>query len=158
MASTMIQKCQKIQEILDETIGQPEIPLVHSDAYTLLIAVLLSAQCTDVRVNLVTPQLFAKARTPQQMVKLSVDEIREIIRPCGLSPQKAKAIHGLSQLLLDRHGASTQPFGLETAGELETDRYRFVGYRFTTEFGRPDVKQWWEKNKATLAPEPVPTP
>ena len=89
---------------LTQLYPDPPIPLDHTDAYTLLIAVLLSAQCTDKRVNLVTPLLFAKARTPAEMVKLSVDEIRAIIRPCGLSPQKAKAIWGLSQKLLLEHG------------------------------------------------------
>ncbi|MFN7419724.1 MAG: endonuclease III domain-containing protein, partial [Flavobacterium sp.] len=79
------------------------IPLDHKDPYTLLIAVLLSAQCTDVRVNLTTPHLFAKADNPYDMVKLSVETIREIIKPCGLSPMKSKAIHGLSQLLIDQY-------------------------------------------------------
>ena len=80
------------------------VPLDHKDAYTLLIAVLLSAQCTDKRVNLVTPLLWAVADTPQAMATVPVARIREIIRPCGLSPQKAKAIAGLSRLLLERHG------------------------------------------------------
>jgi hypothetical protein len=84
-----------------------------------------------------------------------IDDDRPLVLGLDRAPTLGASAAGL---LLDRHGASTQPFGLETAGELETDRYRFVGYRFTTEFGRPDVKQWWEKNKATLAPEPVPTP
>lgn len=79
------------------------IPLDHSDPYTLLIAVLMSAQSTDVRVNQITPLLFAKAKTPYEMVKLSVDEIREIIRPVGLSPMKSKGIHGLSKILLEKY-------------------------------------------------------
>jgi len=84
---------------------EPPVPLDHTDPYTLLIAVLLSAQCTDERVNQVTPHLFAKARSPEAMVKLSVDEIRQMIRPCGLSPQKSKAIHRLSEILIaDHHG------------------------------------------------------
>jgi endonuclease III len=77
---------------LEELYPNPEIPLQHKDAYTMLIAVLLSAQCTDKRVNLTTPLLFKKANTPQQMVKLPVSEIQEIIMPCGLAPAKAKAI------------------------------------------------------------------
>jgi endonuclease-3 len=81
----------------------PAVPLDHDDAYTLLIAVLLSAQCTDKKVNQITPLLFARAHTPQEMIKLSVEEIREIIKPCGLSPQKSKAIWGLSQILLHKH-------------------------------------------------------
>lgn len=80
------------------------VPLDHSDPYTLLIAVLLSAQCTDVRVNQVTPALFARARTPGEMVKVPVEEIRAIIRPCGLSPRKSAAISGLSRILIDHHG------------------------------------------------------
>jgi endonuclease III len=76
------------------------IPLDHKDPYTLLIAVLLSAQCTDVRVNQITPILFAKADNPYDMVKLSVEEIKEIIKPCGLSPMKSKGIYGLSKILL----------------------------------------------------------
>ena len=80
------------------------IPLEHSDAYTLLIAVLLSAQCTDKRVNEITPTLFERARTPQQMIKLSIEEIREIIKPCGLSPTKSKAIWGLSNILIEKYG------------------------------------------------------
>jgi len=79
------------------------VPLDHVDPYTLLISVLLSAQCTDVRVNLTTPHLFAKARTPAAMVRLKVAEIQAIIQPCGLSPQKAKAIHRLSEILLEKH-------------------------------------------------------
>jgi endonuclease III len=81
----------------------PPIPLQHKDAYTLLIAVLLSAQCTDERVNQVTPALFKKADTPQKMIKLSVDEIRAFIRPCGLSPRKSKAIYDLSHILINQH-------------------------------------------------------
>ena len=88
---------------LEALYPNPGIPLDHKDAYTLLIAVLLSAQCTDKRVNQITPLLFAKADTPRQMVKLSVEEIQEIIRPCGLSPAKAKAIHRLSEILLEKH-------------------------------------------------------
>lgn len=79
------------------------IPLDHTDSYTLLIAVLLSAQCTDVRVNLITPLLFERADSPQEMVKLTVEEIREIIKPCGLSPAKSKAIHRLSEMILETH-------------------------------------------------------
>lgn len=79
------------------------IPLDHTDAYTLLIAVLLSAQCTDVRVNKITPILFAKADNPYDMVKLSIDEIKAIIRPCGLSPMKSKGIYGLSQMIIELH-------------------------------------------------------
>lgn len=98
------EKAAKIMQILDALYPAPDIPLDHEDPYTLLISVLLSAQCTDVRVNQITPILFKRARTPQKMIKLSIDEIRDIIRPCGLSPAKSKAIHGLSKIILEKHG------------------------------------------------------
>lgn len=90
-------------EKLNEIYPQVPIPLDHKDPYTLLIAVLLSAQSTDLRVNQITPILFNIADTPQKMVKLSVEEIKDIIRPVGLSPMKSKGIHGLSQILLDKY-------------------------------------------------------
>jgi endonuclease III len=99
-------KAEKVQftiDTLNELYPEIPIPLDHTDAYTLLIAVLLSAQSTDVRVNQITPLLFEKARTPAAMVQLTVEEIRDIIRPVGLSPMKSKGIHGLSQILLDKH-------------------------------------------------------
>jgi len=99
-------KAEKVQftiDTLNELYPDIPIPLDHTDAYTLLIAVLLSAQSTDVRVNQITPLLFEKARTPAAMVQLTVEEIRDIIRPVGLSPMKSKGIHGLSQILLDKH-------------------------------------------------------
>lgn len=99
------EKAEQIMKILDELYPNPPIPLDHSSAYTLLVAVLLSAQCTDVRVNQVTPFLFEKADTPEKMVTLSVDEIREIIRPCGLSPRKSKAIFELSKILIEKHNS-----------------------------------------------------
>lgn len=88
---------------LEELYPEIPIPLDHTDPYTLLIAVLMSAQSTDVRVNQITPLLFDRADNPYDMVKLSVEEIREIIKPVGLSPMKAKGIHGLSQILIDKH-------------------------------------------------------
>jgi len=98
---------QQRVEFIDRRLAQlypaPPVPLDHSDPYTLLIAVLLSAQCTDERVNQVTPALFARAATPATMARLSVATIQGIIRPCGLSPQKAKAIKRLSELLLAEH-------------------------------------------------------
>ncbi len=100
---TQTERAAYVQRRLAELYPNPPIPLDHKDAYTLLIAVLLSAQCTDVRVNQITPLLFARADNPQDMVKLSVEEIREIIRPCGLSPMKSKGIAGLSRILLDQH-------------------------------------------------------
>lgn len=98
------ERAKKIQAILDEFYPDPPIPLQHQDSYTLLIAVLLSAQCTDARVNLVTPQLFALASTPQAMMLLPVEKIEEIIHPCGLAPRKAKAIHELSKILVLSYG------------------------------------------------------
>jgi len=100
---TKKEKAQYIQTELERLFPETPVPLDHSDPYTLLIAVLLSAQCTDERVNKITPHLFAKAKTPQEMVKLSIEEIKEIIRPCGLSPAKSKAIHRLSELLIEHH-------------------------------------------------------
>ncbi len=97
------QKCQKIQQILDQLYPAPPVPLDHRDPYTLLVAVLLSAQCTDVRVNQVTPRLFALADHPAGMAKQSVETVREIILPCGLSPQKSKAIVQLSRQLIEHH-------------------------------------------------------
>ncbi|MDA0711244.1 MAG: endonuclease III [bacterium] len=98
-----IEKAEHIVALLDQFYPDPVVPLEHQSHYTLLVAVLLSAQCTDVRVNQVTPFLFARADTPEKMVQLSVEEIRDIIRPCGLSPQKSKAIYGLSRILIDKH-------------------------------------------------------
>lgn len=100
---TRKERANQIGEILDNLYPTTPIPLDHQDPYTLLVAVLLSAQCTDKRVNLVTPKLFAKAHTPEDMVQLTVDEIREIIRPCGLSPTKSKAIFNLSNILLNEY-------------------------------------------------------
>ncbi len=96
-------KAAFISDKLEELFPAVPIPLEHKDPYTLLIAVLLSAQCTDQRVNLVSPHLFARASTPAAMTMLSVDEIRSIIRPCGLSPQKSKAILALSHILMEQH-------------------------------------------------------
>ena len=99
-----LEKAAKIHSILDELYEDPPIPLDHKDPYTLLVSVLLSAQTTDKRVNLVTPELFRRGPTPQKMVKLEVDEILSSIRTCGLAPGKARNIHALSKILLDKHG------------------------------------------------------
>jgi len=100
---TKQQKANEIAKILEKLYPETRIPLDHESPYTLLIAVLLSAQCTDERVNKVTPYLFEKANTPEAMIELSVEEIRAIIRPCGLSPRKSKAISQLSHILLEKH-------------------------------------------------------
>lgn len=97
------EKVDFVIRTLEKLYPEIPIPLDHQDPYTLLIAVLLSAQSTDIRVNQITPLLFARASTPSEMVKLSVEEIRAIIRPVGLSPMKSKGIHGLSKILLEKH-------------------------------------------------------
>jgi endonuclease-3 len=104
-----------IDRRLAELYPAPAIPLEHRDAFTLLVAVLLSAQCTDKRVNLTTPALFALADTPQKMAALTVAQIDAIVRPCGLAPRKAQAIAGLSRLLLEKHGGQVP----RTFAELE---------------------------------------
>lgn len=98
------EKAQKIARILNELFPSPEIPLIHSNHFTLLIAVLLSAQCTDVCVNKITPKLFAIADTPEKMSKIPVQQIEDIIRPCGLAPRKSQAIHELSKILTEKYG------------------------------------------------------
>jgi endonuclease-3 len=113
--STKALRAAYIERRLAELYPETPIPLDHKDAYTLLVAVLLSAQCTDKRVNLVTPYLWALADNPAAMARVPVAEIQVIIRPCGLSPQKARAISGLSRLLLERHGGAVP----RTFAELE---------------------------------------
>lgn len=112
------------------------IPLNHKDPYTLLIAVLLSAQCTDVRVNQITPILFAKADNPNDMVKLSVEEIKEIIRPCGLSPMKSKGIHGLSEILIAKHNGQV-PQSFEALEALPAVGHKTASVVMSQAFGVP---------------------
>ncbi len=100
---TKKEKVEFVIETLEKLYPEVPVPLNHKDPYTLLVAVLLSAQCTDERVNKITPHLFKKADNPYDMVKLSVEEIKEIIRPCGLSPMKSKGIYGLSQIIINEH-------------------------------------------------------
>lgn len=121
---------------LKELYPEIPIPLNHKDPYTLLIAVLLSAQCTDVRVNQITPLLFAKADNPFDMVKMSVDEIKEIIRPCGLSPMKSKGIHGLSQILIEKHGGQV-PQSFEYLEELPAVGHKTASVVMSQAFGVP---------------------
>ncbi|MCX6956681.1 MAG: endonuclease III [Verrucomicrobia bacterium] len=101
--TTKVERAEFIDRRLAELYPETPVPLDHRDAYTLLVAVLLSAQCTDKRVNLVTPHLWALADTPAKMALVPVAEIQRVIRPCGLSPQKAKAIAGLSRILVEKH-------------------------------------------------------
>ena len=96
-------KVKFVIDSLEKLYPKPPIPLNHKDPYTLLIAVLLSAQCTDERVNKITPILFNIADCPQDMIKLNVAEIEDIIRPCGLSPMKSKGIYGLSKMIMEKH-------------------------------------------------------
>ena len=113
---TKQEKVDFVINTLNKLYPEIPIPLDHKDPYTLLVAVLLSAQCTDVRVNQITPLLFAKADNPYDMIKMSVEEIKAIIRPCGLSPMKSKGIYGLSKMLVeDYNGIVPQSFeALET--------------------------------------------
>ena len=125
-----------IDRRLAELYPVTPVPLAHQDAYTLLIAVLLSAQCTDKRVNQVTPDLFALAATPEQMMHVPVGEIQRIIRPCGLSPQKAKAITGLSRILVELHaGAVPQTF--EALEELPGVGHKTASVVMAQAFGVP---------------------
>lgn len=125
-----------IIEKLEALYPRPEIPLEHKDAYTMLIAVLLSAQCTDKRVNQITPLLFAKADTPQHMVKLSVEEIEDIIRPCGLAPAKSKAIHRLSEILLEKHNGEV-PDTFEELEQLPGVGHKTASVIMTQVFHKP---------------------
>lgn len=114
---TKAQKVKFVIETLNELYPTIPIPLDHKDPYTLLIAVLMSAQSTDVNVNQITPLLFQRADNPYDMVKLTVEEIREIIKPVGLSPMKAKGIHGLSRILIEKHDGKV-PASFEALEEL----------------------------------------
>jgi endonuclease-3 len=113
--STAAARAAHIDRRLAELYPETPIPLDHRDAFTLLVAVVLSAQCTDKRVNLVTPELFALADTPQKMMRVPVAEINRIVRPCGLAPRKAQAISDLSRLIVERHGGEVP----RTFAELE---------------------------------------
>ena len=130
------QKAEEIGRILDDLYPETPIPLDHSDPYTLLIAVLLSAQSTDVRVNKTTPALFEKANTPEDMIKLTPEEIREIIRPVGLSPKKSRAIHELSHILLNKHGGEV-PQTFEDLEELPGVGHKTASVVMNQAFGFP---------------------
>ena len=121
---------------LRELYPEPPIPLDHTDPYTLLVAVLLSAQCTDERVNQVTPGLFERARTPRAMVEVAVEEIRQIIRPCGLSPQKSKAIAGLSRILIEEHLGEV-PADIEALERLPGVGHKTASVVMAQAFGVP---------------------
>lgn len=133
---TKAEKVDDILAILDHYFPKVEVPLDHYNAYTLLVSVLLSAQCTDERVNKVTPLLFAKADNPYDMVKLSVDEIREIIKPCGLSPMKSKGIYGLSKILIEKYEGEV-PASFEALEELPSVGHKTASVVMTQWFGHP---------------------
>lgn len=130
------QKADAIAQILDERYPEVPIPLHHDDAYTLLVAVVLSAQCTDARVNQITPLLFARADNPADMLKLSVEEIRQIILPCGLSPAKSKAIRGLSEIIVEQHGGQV-PQSFEALEALPGVGHKTASVVMSQAFGVP---------------------
>jgi len=130
------ERADYIQKRLQELYPETPIPLAHRDAYTLLIAVLLSAQCTDKRVNQITPLLFAEADTPEAMVRLPVERIREIIKPCGLSPRKSQAIFSLSRILLDQHEGQV-PDNFEALEALPGVGHKTASVVMSQAFGHP---------------------
>ena len=133
---TKQEKVQFVIDKLEELYPTVPVPLDHKDEYTLLIAVLLSAQCTDERVNKITPFLFERADNPFDMVKLSVDEIREIIRPCGLSPRKSKAIYDLSHILIEKYQGKV-PANMELLEELPGVGHKTASVVMSQAFGVP---------------------
>jgi endonuclease-3 len=133
---TKQEKADAIAQILDDLYPTTPIPLEHADPYTLLVAVLLSAQCTDVRVNQVTPHLFAKAATPYDMVNLDVSEIKDIIRPCGLSPRKSQAIFDLSNILIDKYDGEV-PQSFEALEALPGVGHKTASVVMSQAFGVP---------------------
>jgi endonuclease-3 len=134
--SLKLDKVQFILSTLDHLYPKPEVPLLHKDAYTLLVSVLLSAQCTDERVNKITPILFKQADNPYDMINLSIEEIREIIKPCGLSPMKSKGIYGLSKILIDRYNGEV-PNTFEALEELPAVGHKTASVVMTQWFGIP---------------------
>ena len=140
------EKAENIMAMLEDLYPETPIPLDHADPYTLLVAVLLSAQCTDARVNQVTPHLFALADNPQDMSQQKVEDIKAIIRPCGLSPRKSKAIYDLSHILLDQHkGKVPQTFealealpgvGHKTASVVMSQAFGFPAFPVDTHIHR----------------------
>ena len=133
---TKKEKAAHIAEILEELFPEVPIPLDHQDPYTLLVAVLLSAQCTDERVNQVTPHLFSLANNPWDMAQLDVDTIREVIRPCGLSPTKSKAIHGLSNILISEYQGEV-PESFEKLEALPGVGHKTASVVMSQGFGEP---------------------
>jgi endonuclease III len=129
-------RAKKIEAILDELFPSPAIPLAHSDPFSLLVATVLSAQCTDVRVNQITPQLFAVYPSVQSLAAADVASVREIIRPCGLSPSKSKALVGLSQLIIEQHGGDV-PASFEALEALPGVGHKTASVVMAQGFGVP---------------------
>lgn len=130
------EKVQFVIDTLEKLYPETPIPLDHKDPYTLLIAVLMSAQSTDARVNTITPLLFKKADNPYDMVKLSVDEIREIIKPVGLSPMKSKGIHGLSEILIKKYDGKV-PMDMDALEDLPAVGHKTASVVMSQAFGVP---------------------
>jgi len=147
-------------ETLEKYYPNPGVPLDHKDPYTLLIAVLLSAQCTDERVNKITPILFEQADNPYDMVKLTVEEIKAIIRPCGLSPMKSKGIYGLSHILIDKHNGEVPAdfealealpaVGHKTASVVMSQAFNIPAFPVDTHIHRL-MKRWKLSNGKSVA-------
>ena len=125
-----------IQDTLQRHYPNPPVPLDHKDPYTLLVSVLLSAQCTDARVNQITPLLFAKADTPQAMMRLTVEAIHDIIRPCGLAPMKSKGIAGLSRILVEQYNGEV-PQDMEILETLPAVGHKTASVVMSQAFGVP---------------------
>jgi len=133
---TKQEKADHIVQILESFYPETPVPLKHQDPYTLLIAVLLSAQCTDERVNKITPHLFAEADNPYAMAEVDVDVIRSIIRPCGLSPRKSKAISELSHILINKYNGEV-PQSFEALEELPGVGHKTASVVMSQAFGVP---------------------
>ena len=129
-------KVEYLIKELDNLFPEVPVPLDHKDPYTLLIAVLLSAQCTDERVNQITPKLFKRADNPFDMINLSVEEIKEIIKPCGLSPMKSKGIYGLSKIIIEKHNGLV-PKTFEFLEELPGVGHKTASVVMSQAFGFP---------------------
>lgn len=133
---TKAERAAYVLQHLGQLYPDPPVPLDHKDAYTLLVAVLLSAQCTDVRVNLVTPHLWKLGDTPEAMSQVPVDEIEKIVKPCGLGPQKSKAIRKLSEILVESYGGQV-PADLEKLEELPGVGHKTAQVVMAQAFGVP---------------------
>lgn len=133
---TKKEKIKFIVDTLNELYPNPPIPLDHKDEYSLLVAVLLSAQCTDIRVNKITPALFKLADNPKKMAQVPVEQIKEIIRPCGLSPKKSQAISGLSKILVEKYNGNV-PNTFEQLEELPGVGHKTASVVMSQAFGVP---------------------